>query len=68
MQTAQCNHLDAVIGAAVAHVSLSKTEVRAWRMWWPNAMVFDILLIRKRNGGLLHTVVNNTYPNGSTAA
>ena len=72
-QTAPPSQLDIVIGQAMQHVPLTKTEVHAWRLWWPRAVVFDILLMRKRNGGLLHTVVTNkvvseTNNNGSTAA
>ncbi|MBE9538501.1 MAG: hypothetical protein IMF06_05420 [Proteobacteria bacterium] len=38
-------------------VPLTPTELRAWRQWFPDAQIFDVLLMRKRNGGRLHCVM-----------
>jgi len=42
-------------------VPLSATELRAWRCWFPQASTFDVLLMRKRNGGRLHCVMGGNH-------
>ena len=56
LQQAQRKQQDAITNVRPV-VPLTPTELRAWRRWFPDAKTFDVLLMRKRNGGRLHCVM-----------